>query len=320
MGECEGYRCSISIQSKTEGRRNKMNPFLKKLGLAEDTRAVIIHTDDIGMCHASVQAFKDLWAFGTITSGAVMVPCPWFPAVAQMCRENPDIDMGVHATLNAEWENYRWGPVSTRDPESGLLDADGYFNQWHQAVYDHARPEAVENEVNAQIERALAAGIDVTHVDSHMGTIMNPKFIQSYIQAAASRLLPNMLPRLDAQGMDLMGLSADEKLLYEPMMQQFEKMGLPMVDGIHGLPLDQPNPDRQMEIAKDLLGNLPVGITHFIFHPSIDTAELRSIAPDWESRVSNYNTFMSDELKKFIEGEDIKLIGYRQIREAMRKG
>lgn len=294
------------------------NPFLKKLGFSAQDRAVIVHTDDIGMCHASVQAFKDLWNFGTITSGAVMVPCPWFPAVAQMCRENPEIDMGVHATLNAEWETYRWGPISTRDPESGLLDTDGYFNQWHQAVYDNAKPEAVEQEVNAQIERALAAGIDVTHVDSHMGTIMNPKFIQSYIQAGASRLLPNMLPRMDAQGMDIMSLSTDEKQRYEPLLQQFEKMGIPLVDGLLGMPLDQPH--GQMEIAKDLLGNLPVGITHFIFHPSIDTAELRSIAPDWESRVSNYNTFMSDELKQFLEREDIKPIGYRQLREAMRQG
>jgi predicted glycoside hydrolase/deacetylase ChbG (UPF0249 family) len=283
-----------------------MNPFLKKLGLSEDTRAVIIHTDDIGMCHASVQAFKDLWDFGTITSGAVMVPCPWFPAVARMCRENPEIDMGVHATLNAEWESYRWGPVSTRDPESGLLDADGYFNQWHQAVYDNARPEAVEREVNAQIERALAAGIDVTHVDSHMGTIMNPRFIQSYIQAAASRLLPNMLRLMDVKGMEMVRMSENAS------------MGVPMLDGLVSMPLDQPN--GQMEIAKDLLGNLPIGITHFIFHPSIDTAELRSIAPDWESRVSNYNTFKSDDLKKFIEGEEIELIGYRQIREAMRQG
>ena len=97
-------------------------------------------------------------------------------------------------------------------------------------------------------------------------------------------------------------------------------MGIPMMNGLVGLPLDQPDPDRQMEIARDLLGNLPVGITHFIFHPSIDTAELRSIAPDWESRVTNYNIFMSDELKKFIEDEDIQLIGYRQIRDAMRKG
>ena len=297
-----------------------MNPFLKKLGFSDNDRLVILHTDDIGMCHASVQAFKDLWKFGTITSGAVMVPCPWFPAVAQMCRENPEMDMGVHATLNAEWESYRWGPVSTRDAESGLLDADGYFNQWHQAVYDNAKPEAVEREVNAQIERALAAGIDVTHVDSHMGTIMNPKFIQSYIQAAASRLLPNMLPRMDAQGMDIMELSPEEQRLYEPLMQQFEKMGIPMMNGLIGLPLDQPDPDKQLEIAKDLLGNLPVGITHFIFHPSIDTAELRSIAPDWESRVANYSTFMSDELKKFIENEDIQLIGYRQLRNAMRQG
>ncbi len=101
------------------------NPFLKKLGFSDNDRAVIIHTDDIGMCHASVQAFKDLWAFGTISSGATMVPCPWFPAVAQMCRENPDMDMGVHATLNAEWESYRWGPVSTRDASSGLMDEIG---------------------------------------------------------------------------------------------------------------------------------------------------------------------------------------------------
>jgi hypothetical protein len=86
------------------------------------------------------------------------------------------------------------------------------------------------------------------------------------------------------------------------------------------MPLDQPNLNKQMEIAKDLLGNLPVGITHFILHPSIDTAELRSIAPDWESRVSNYNIFMSDELKTLIESEDLHLIGYRPIRDAMRKG
>jgi predicted glycoside hydrolase/deacetylase ChbG (UPF0249 family) len=294
------------------------NPFLQKLGFSNTDRVVIIHTDDIGMCHASLQAFKDLWEFGTITSGAVMVPCPWFPATAQMCRENPEIDMGVHATLNAEWEAYRWSPLSTQDPASGLLDAEGYFHQWQDAVYQNAKPEAVDAEVNAQIERALAAGIDVTHVDSHMGTIMSPLFIQSYIQAAASRLLPSMLPRTDAKGIDMMGISADEMQAYEPVMQQLEKMGVPMLEGLVSMPLNEPNPDGQMEIAKDLLGNLPIGITHFILHPSIDTVELRSICPDWESRVANYNTFMSDELKKFIESEDIKSIGYRQMRNAIR--
>jgi predicted glycoside hydrolase/deacetylase ChbG (UPF0249 family) len=294
----------------------KPNPFLKNLGFSDNDRAVIIHTDDIGMCHAAVQAFKDLWAFGTITSGAVMTPCPWFPATAQMCRENPGIDMGVHATLNAEWESYRWGPVSTREQASGLMDADGYFHQWHPGVYENAKPEAVEAEVNAQVEKALAAGIDVTHVDSHMGTIMNPRFVQSYIQAAARRLLPSLLPRPEAQGWNMMAGDPQERAAYAPIMDMIEQMGLPLVDAILGMPLE--HGDDHIGIAKKLLGEAPVGITHFILHPSIDTPELRAIAPDWRARVANYNAFMSDELKKFIESEDIKLIGYRQIREAMR--
>ena len=295
-----------------------INPMMEMLGFSNNDRAVIIHTDDIGMCHASVQAFKDLWQFGTITSGAVMVPCAWFPAVAQMCRENPEMDMGVHATLNAEWDVYRWSPLSTLDKASGLLDADGYFHQWHQAVYDNAKVEAVELEVNAQIERALSAGIDVTHVDSHMGTIMSPLFIQSYIQAAATRRLPNMLPRTDAKGIQMMSVDEDELRMYEPIMQQLERMGVPMLEGIIGMPLE--HDQDHLGLAKKLLSELPTGITHFILHPSIDTPELRAICPDWQARVANYNAFMSDDLKQFIEQEDIKLIGYRQIRDAMRNG
>ena len=292
------------------------NPLLKKLGFSDTDKVVIIHTDDIGMCHASVQAFKDLWEFGTITSGAVMVPCPWFPATAQMCRENPEMDMGVHATLNAEWENYRWGPVSTRDQLSGLMDADGYFHQWQPAVYQNAKPEAVAVEVNMQIERALAAGVDATHVDSHMGTIMSPLFIQSYIQSAASWLLPNMLPRVNATGVEMMGIGAEELQAYAPIMQQLESQGIPMLDGLFAMPLE--HADDHIGAAKKILSELPVGISHFILHPSIDTPELRAICPDWQARVANYNAFMSDELKDFIKNSEIKLIGYRQIRDAMR--
>jgi hypothetical protein len=91
-----------------------------------------------------------------------------------------------------------------------------------------------------------------------------------------------------------------------------------MLDGLLSMPLNEPSEKVQMEMAKDLLGDLPVGITHFVLHPSIDTAELRSIAPDWESRVANYRVFMSDELKKFLESEDIQPIGYRDLRNAMR--
>jgi predicted glycoside hydrolase/deacetylase ChbG (UPF0249 family) len=292
------------------------NPYLQKLGYTSNDRLVILHTDDIGMCQASVQAFQDLWKFGTISSGATMVPCPWFPAVARMCREDPEMDMGVHATLNSEWESCRWRPVSTSDPATGLLDGTGYFHQQHQAVYDNASPEAVDEEVNAQIEMACTAGIDVTHVDSHMGTIMHPLFIQSYVQAAAKRLMPSMLPRLTAKGIERMGVGEKEAREYAPIMEMLESLGIPMLDGIFAMPLEH---DRDhIEVAKRLLGELPIGITHFLFHPSVDTPELRALAPDWRARVANYNVFMSEELKKILENEDIKVIGYRAIRNAMR--
>ena len=294
------------------------NPLLKKLGYSDADRLVIIHTDDIGMCQASIQAYKDLWEFGTITSGAAMVPCPWFPAAAEMCRENPAMDMGVHATLNAEWDGYRWGPVSTRDRDSGLMDEAGYFHQWNEAVTANAKPEAVAVEVNAQVERALAAGIDVTHVDSHMGTIIHPNFVQSYLQAGMTRLLPNMLPRVTAKGFDMMGIDESALAMYAPILNQLEAQGVPMLDGLFSMPLEHDND--HVGAAKKLLSEVPAGITHFILHPSIDTPELRAICPDWRARVANYHAFMSAELKDFIKDSGIHLIGYRAIRDAMRAG
>jgi predicted glycoside hydrolase/deacetylase ChbG (UPF0249 family) len=264
-----------------------------------------------------VQAYKDLWEFGTISSGAIMVPCPWFLVAAEMARQNPQMDLGVHATLNAEWDTYRWEPISTRDPASGLIDAQGYFHQTTEAVVESATVEAVEAELDLQVERALAAGIDATHIDSHMGTIMDPKFVQSYLQAGTSRLIPNMLPRASAKGFDMMGIDEQALAMYTPILNQLESQGLPMLDGLFGMPLDHDND--HINVAKKLLSELPEGITHFLFHPSIDTPELRAISPDWKARVANYHAFMSDELKTFIKDSGIHLIGYRAIRDVLRK-
>jgi hypothetical protein len=125
-----------------------------------------------------------------------------------------------------------------------------------------------------------------------------------------------MLPRTSAKGIEVMGISAEELQAYTPIMHQLEEQGIPMLDGLFSMPLEHPS--NHIGLAKELLGELPIGISHFIFHPSTDTPELRGICPDWQARVANYNAFMSDDLKKFFEQEDIKLIGYRQIRNAMR--
>jgi hypothetical protein len=291
------------------------NPVLKKLGFSDTDRLVIIHTDDIGMCQASVQAYADLWEFGSISSGAIMLPCPWAKAAADYCKAHPGVDMGVHATLTAEWDVYRWRPLSTLDPSTGMVDADGFFWRSSEEAQTNGDPEAVMVELQTQVRIALEWGVDATHVDTHMGTVAHPKFHPAYIQAATQNRLPVMVPRGNAAVYQAMGLDTQTAAGFAAFTAQLEEQGLPLVDALVSMPLDQS--EGQIEIAKKLLGELSVGVTHFIFHPSVDTPELRAITPDWPSRVANYKTFMSQEIKDFIRNSGIQVIGYRDLKKLM---
>ena len=293
------------------------NPLLKKLGFASTDRLAIIHADDVGMCQATLPALADLFDFGLVSSASTMVPCAWFPSLAKFCREHPQADVGVHTTLNCEWTAYRWGALSTCDPASGLLDGDGYMHQWPPATDEHATPQAVQAEIEAQVERALAAGLDVTHIDTHMGTVIHPKFAASYVQLAMQHRLPAMIPRLEAIQLEHLGLEPAAAVAQAAFIHQLEEQGQPLMDAAIGMPLDQP--EGQLEIAKKLLSELPVGITHFILHPAADTPELRALAPDWASRAANYRTFLSQELREFVRNAGIQVIGYRALRELVRK-
>jgi len=291
------------------------NPVLVKLGFSPTDRLAIIHADDIGMCQASLQAFQDLWENEALTSGSIMVPCPWFPAAAAMYRQNPHMDLGVHLVLTSEWDLYRWRPLTAAVSGSSLVDEQGFFPRSETEIQAQADPAEAEAELLAQVERALAFGLDPTHIDTHMGAVAHPRFISAYIRLASRFRVPPMTPRGDAAVFQSLGMDAETSAFLEAFTAQLEEQGFPLVDLITGLPLEQP--DGQLELAKKMLAELPPGLTHFIIHPSIDTPELRAIAPDWPSRVANYATFMRQELRDFIKSEGIHLIGYRQLRDLL---
>jgi hypothetical protein len=293
------------------------NPVLRKLGFADDDRVVVIHADDVGMCQASLPAFADLVDFGLISSGATMVVCPWFPSVAAYCREHPQVDLGVHLTLTSEWDAYRWGPLSTRDPASGLLDEEGYFHRRSEQVYEHGDAGAVALEMQAQVAHALSAGIDVTHVDTHMGAVAHPKFIPAYVQLALQHNLPILMLRLDEAGWRAMGMDGETAAFATRLVQELEAQGLPLLDRLGGLPLDQPT--ERVEQARQAFDALPPGLTHFIIHPVLDSPELRAIAPDWPGRVADYRAFTDDALRDCVRNSGVQVIGYRALRELMRK-
>lgn len=281
------------------------NPALKKLGFAETDRVAIIHADDIGMSHASTAAFTDLWKTGIISSGAVMVPCPWFAKTAAYCRSVPGVDMGVHLTLTSEWDVYRWGPISTRARDSGLLDHEGFFPRTTPAIQSSGDPECARQELCAQVQRAIDAGITPTHADTHMGSVFHPKFMPAYVELAMHFKIPVMIPRLSEEELEKRGHSADT-------LHRLEEMGLPLVDHVMGMPLDRP--EHRLEQVFAAIDALPAGLTHFIIHPSHDTPEARAIGPDLPSRIGDYETFMDERVRDKLKRSGVHVIGYAQLR------
>ncbi len=291
------------------------NPVLSRLGFAADARVAIIHTDDIGMCQASVAAFADLWDFGLISSGAVMVPCPWFLKAAEYARAHPQADLGVHITLTSEWHSYRWGPISTRDPQSGMIDEEGYFYHQTQPARDHGDPECVQREIEAQVQRAIAMGMRPTHMDTHMGVVASPKFMRGYVTTALKYRLPAMVFRMDEGSWMAEGLNQEMARMAMMLCGCLESLGMPLLDHISRLYLERP--DNCLDQAKAAFAALQPGITHFILHPSIDTPELREITPDWRARVANYETFLSEDLRRYVQSIGVSVIGYRQLQNLM---
>lgn len=285
------------------------NPALGDLGFSTQDRVVVIHADDVGMCAATIDAFFELMAGGLVSTGSVMVPCPWFPAVAARCRKHAELDVGVHLTLTSEWDGYRWGPLSSRNPASGLLDEEGYFYR-NQDQWRSIDPQAVRAEVEAQLDRAVAAGLDLTHIDCHMFSLVRPCLVDQYVSAGFDRDLPVLMTR---QPQWVAALSA-------AAIARWEQHGLPVFDHLREMPLVGPATDR-LDLAKELFGQLPPGLTYLITHPANDTPELRAIAPDWRHRVADFDTFRDGDdgaLAQYLRRAGIQVIGWRPLRELMR--
>lgn len=294
-----------------------MNPTLHHLGFSPTDRVVVFHADDIGSCHSSVAAYAELIEFGLLSSAATMAPCGWFPATAAYCREFRDssrIDMGVHLTLTSEWTTVRWGPVAERDPALGLVDDDGYFHHRAHEVDARADIAAVELELRAQIERALAAGIDITHVDTHMLTLWQPRFAPLYVRLAADYGVPPFLPRTRAEVLGVNGADSEEAAAAEALIRQLEERRVPLFDQWHVMSLQ--DPDDRLSQAKRVLGALQPGLTNFIVHPAVDTPELRAMAPDWRCRVADFALFTSDAWRQAVVEAGIQVIGFRHLRDS----
>ncbi len=279
-------------------------PFASVTSLAEalkfrpDSNLLIVACDDLGLSHASNVGVYEALRSGMAKTAGLMVPCPWAREAAAGYRGE---DVGVHLTLNCEYDLYRWGPI-TQAPS--LLDGDGGFPRTLDDLWDHADLDEVRRECRAQIERAILWGFDVSHLSSHLGALeYRPEFFDVALDLADEFRLPLRLSSAMA-----------ERRIGFPFRQLTAEQGVCAPDHLVR------SRARSGRAALDLLlADLRPGVTEIVFRPAIDTGELRALAPDWSSQVDDHDVVtVGHSLRALAQRAGVTFIGYRQLRDLQR--
>ena len=278
-----------------------------RLGYSPGTKLIIVHADDLGETHAVNAATIKALQAGTINSASLMVPCPWFPEMADYAKSHPDADLGLHLTLTSERVYYRWGPAAPADKVPSLVDENGYFHHdWENG--QHASPKDVEVELRAQIERALAMGVRPTHLDSHQyRLIMSGKeLFDVMLRVAHEYKLPIFVNR-------------DWFAAY-PYLQESLGPGDLVLD--HTVTIEPGvSPEKWADFYLNALKNLQPGVTEFVIHPGYDDEELRAATRERSSwgaawRQRDYDFFTSDQFREALAQQKITLITWRDLARA----
>ena len=285
----------------------------EKLGYPADAKLLVIHGDDLGVGHAKNVATLRAMAEGVVTSASVMMPTPWVAEVLDYAKANPEVDLGVHLTLTAEWKHYKWGPMMGKDQVPSLVTAAGYFHDNVPAFAAAAQVDEVEQEVRTQIDHALALGFDMTHLDAHMGVLgATEELLAMYLRVGAEYRLPIRLHAHKGDGVEAAGL----KEVLDDYPASFQL--------IEGAP-PASYPDGMRAYYDRVLRELKPGLNLLVLHLAFDDEETNAIMvghPLWGAkwRQNDYDWAMSPATKKIIEEEGIILIDSRILRDRLIRG
>jgi predicted glycoside hydrolase/deacetylase ChbG (UPF0249 family) len=278
---------------------------VSRLGYPPNSKLLIIHADDFGVAHSANRAIEKALENGWVTSASIMVPCPWFPEAADFARRHPEMDIGLHLTFTSEWNTYRWGPVSHESLPS-LLDKDGFFPQSQSVAGQQNNPSEVSLEVHAQIEKAKAAGVRITHLDSHMGTLFQtPELFKVYQQAAQEYKVPELIvadPRV--LGTRNFSIAPNQLVLTKVVMMT---PGTPLNQWLNGY--------------EDMLTLLRPGVYELIVHLGYDDAELQGVMhehPDFGAawREADLKVVSSPEFHQFLRQNGFVLVTWKGLSKA----
>lgn len=295
--------------------------YAEKLGWEKGTRALIIHVDDAGMSHDSNKGTIRALEEGAANSFSVMMPCPWVSEIVDYIKANPTVDAGLHLTLNAEWDGYRWGPVAGKPTTPGLVDSEGAMWGGVEDVVKNATADEVETEIRAQIDRARTMGFEPTHLDSHMGTIFaSPEFITRYMKVGMELQIPVMVPG-GAGKYTMIQYAEFPRAMILAMGKQLWDGGLPVLDDLHNTSYGWKREDK-LENYKEAVRGLEPGVTMMIMHCTDPSEVFPVFTGSTETRLGDLEAMLDPEFAQFLKDEKIVLTTFRELmerREALKK-
>lgn len=293
---------------------------IEQLGFSPDNRAIIINADDFGISHSTNQAIMSLFHKGSITSASLMVPCSAASETADFCSKfnKSNINVGIHLTLTSS-ESDSYQPVFQDFPLKSLVADNGFFPKDPAIIEKSANPEEVKTELEAQIVKALSMGIDVTHLDSHAGTVMGVYTGRDFLFDLCEKYgLPFNLPlRIVEQPF----FSNSLIKLFEQRIQSAKLRGILLIDDLIALPYHLDTEESYSDLRDDLIRKIQTckpGITQIVAHPTIVTDELKRLTPHFVKRELEYQLFNDPVVKQALHGEGIHLISWREIRDLQR--
>jgi len=276
-------------------------------------RYLIINADDYGMCHATNAAVEDLFKNGYITSTTLMTPCPWAEDGLRRAKNNPCMNVGLHLTLNSEWDYYRWGPVA-RTPVPSLLDEGGYFYKKVAPLLQRAIVTDVTSEFDAQLKWMTSRGVHPTHIDNHMGSacgLEGQSFLREIFAMCVQNKLPFRLPR-NAKGVSVISPELEVQLAEMITIADNLKIGILDYLWYFDRPLNQSDSYETVKVDYlNIIRNIGYGINELYVHPAFESNELKAIYPGWQLRVWEHSLMRDDDLYKVINEEGIILTSWK---------
>jgi predicted glycoside hydrolase/deacetylase ChbG (UPF0249 family) len=304
--------CSSSTESSSDIAQLTGDTWAEKLGYPKDAKVILLHIDDAGMCDEANVAAKNYFDNYEIQSAAIMVPCPAADDAILWAAQNPHIDVGLHLTLTSEWQTYRWGPVANEAEVPGLLAPDKKMWRSVEDVVKHATAAEVEKEIRAQIDKAISMGMKPSHIDTHMGTLYgSPEYVEVFLRVAEEYGIPANAIELSKPEVVEHFKSAGYPITDE-VVKTMANYSLPKLDFFSSVPHGNTYEEKRENFFNHVK-SLPNGLTEIIFHPSVETENLKSITNSWQQRVWEAELFSDPVVKKFFEDEGIIFTDYKEI-------